>query len=154
MAEPDDSAFSRVLSAFRSRLSQQNIGDFQFTTFEDLKNVITKIQTEQAQRRSLRNLNKIRPLLNGLEQYSKVIEVFVNAKPDIMSFVWVSNSIPVTVPTRYLSAYRGLSSSVYKYSHPGFLYLLLGSLFPPATFMFCNGLTNSLSSCVAFTWEL
>lgn len=85
----NDPGFSRVLSAFRRRLSPQDITDFQFTTLEDLKEEITRIQEIQAQRRSIRNLNKVRPFLNGIEQYSKIIEVFVNAKPDIMAFIWV-----------------------------------------------------------------
>lgn len=92
MAEPDDSAFSRVLCAFRSRLSLQDINAFRYTTFDDLKQTISDIQKEQAQRRGLRNLNKIRPFLNGLGQYAQVIEVFVNAKPDILAFVWVCSS--------------------------------------------------------------
>ena len=91
MAEPDDSIFSHVLSAFRLRMSPQDISDFQSTTFEDLKAEITAIQRKQAQRRGFRNLNRVRPFINGIEQYSKVIEVFVNAKPDIMAFVWVRN---------------------------------------------------------------
>lgn len=91
MAELDDSLFSRVLTSFRQRLSPQDINDFESTTLEDLKEEITRIQRIQVQRRSLRNLNKIKPFLNGIEQYSKVIEVFVNAKPDIMAFIWVCN---------------------------------------------------------------
>lgn len=89
MAELDESAFSRVLSAFQRRLSPQDFSNFQFTTLDDLKAEITNIQEIQAQRRGFRNLNRVRPFLNGIEQYSKVIEVFVNAKPDIMAFVWV-----------------------------------------------------------------
>lgn len=91
MAELDDSVFSSVLSAFRLRLTPQDINDFQSTTLEDLKEEITKIQRTQAQRRGFRNLAKIRPFLNGIEQYSKVIEVFVNVKPAIMAFIWVRN---------------------------------------------------------------
>lgn len=89
MVEMGESAFSRVLVAFQSRLSPQDIIKFHLTTYEDLKVFITELQKEQAQRRGFRNLNKIRPFLNGLEQYGKVIEVFVNAKPDILAFVWV-----------------------------------------------------------------
>lgn len=85
----DCSLFSRVLSAFKTRLSPEDIESFQFTNFDELKAAIDEIQRAQAQRRGFRNLNKIRPFLNGLEQYSKVIEVFVNVKPDIMAFVWV-----------------------------------------------------------------
>lgn len=93
MAGLNDSAFSRVLSAFRSRLSRQDRADFELTTFKDLQNAIDEVQKAQAQRRGYRNLNKIRPFLNGLQQYSRVIEVFVNAKPDIMAFIWVRNCL-------------------------------------------------------------
>lgn len=93
MAGLNDSAFSRVLSAFRSRLSVQDRADFELTTFKDLQTAIDEIQKAQAQRRGFRNLNKIRPYLNGLQQYSRVIEVFVNAKPDIMAFIWVRNCL-------------------------------------------------------------
>ena len=92
MAESDDSAFSRVLSAFRSRLSPQDINDFEVTTFDDLKQAIADIQRQQVQRRGLRNLNKIRPFLNSLGQYAQVIEVFVSAKPIFLAFIWVCSS--------------------------------------------------------------
>ena len=85
------SAFSRVLQAFQTRLSSWDIDNFRFTTFEDLRDAIKDIQEEQAGRQGLRNLNKIRPFLNSLEQYSRVIEVFVNAKPEILAFLWVSD---------------------------------------------------------------
>ena len=87
-----DSGFSRVLSAFRSRLSPQDINDFGVTTFDDLKLAITNIQRQQVQRRGLRNLNKIQPFLNGLGQYAQVIEVLVSAKPDFLAFIWVCSS--------------------------------------------------------------
>lgn len=93
MAEPDTSAFSRVLSSFRSRLLPEDIADFEITKLEDLKQAITAIQAEQAQRKGYRNLNKIRPFVNGLTQYAKVIEVFVTAKPDILAFIWVSSHL-------------------------------------------------------------
>lgn len=112
MAELDSSAFSQVLSAFRRRLSAQDIHDFQSTTFEDLKEEINRIQTVQAQRRGFRNLNKVRPFVNGIEQYSKVIEVFANAKPDIMAFIWVCKLQSETISTADML--RVLSNSVYK----------------------------------------
>lgn len=116
MAESQDSAFSRVLRAFQSRLSQNEIDKFRFATFEELKEAIIEIQKTQAQRRGYRNLNKIRPFLDGVGQYSKVIEVFVNAKPDIMAFIWVCAS-DVSGNYRMLNnaAIRDPSSYVYRF---------------------------------------
>lgn len=84
------SAFTRSLEGFRRRLSAEDIENFQLTTIESLQLAVQKIQQEQAQRRSLRNLNKVRPFIGFLQQYARVIEQFVSAKPDFMAFIWVS----------------------------------------------------------------
>ena len=41
-----------------------------------------------ARRSQSDNLGRIRPLLKTLLSYSLVIEVFVNAKPDVLAFIW------------------------------------------------------------------
>ena len=87
---PTPPAFSRSLAAFKAKLPARDIETFEFTTFEDLKNAIEKIQSEQARRRGYRNLNKIRPFLDFVQQYARVIEQFVSAKPAILAFIWVS----------------------------------------------------------------
>lgn len=84
------SKFSRVMESFKAQISQEDTDRFKVTTFNDLKSVVQDIQAEQARRKSLRNMTKIRPYLDGLNQYSAVIEVFVNSKPDILAFIWVS----------------------------------------------------------------
>ena len=90
-AECDDDhpAFSRSLEAFRRRLSAEDIEKLELTTFEDLQNAIRQVQSDQAQRRTLRNLNKIKPLLHFLQDYARVIEQFVSVKPDFLAFIWV-----------------------------------------------------------------
>lgn len=85
----DQSAFTRSLEAFKARLSDRDVQKFELTTYEDLRVAIDAIQTEQSQRRGLRNLNRIRPFLNFLQQYSRVIEQFVNAKAELLAFIWV-----------------------------------------------------------------
>lgn len=87
---PTPPAFSRSLQAFKSQLSSRDIEAFELATFEELKNTIDHIQNEQAHRRGYRNLNKIRPFLEFLQQYARVIEQFVSAKPDFLAFIWVS----------------------------------------------------------------
>ena len=62
---------------------------FQYATIVDLKDAIEEIQKAQAQRYGLRNLNKIKHFLNGLQQYAGVLEVFVQVKPDILGLIWV-----------------------------------------------------------------
>ena len=91
-AEGDHPAFSRSLEAFRRRLSTEDIEKLELTTFEDLQLAIKQIQSDQAQRRTLRNLNKIKPLLHFLQDYARVIELFVSVKPDFLAFIWVSTT--------------------------------------------------------------
>ena len=92
---PTPPAFSHSLEAFKRELSSQprhqgDIEAFEWATIEELRNAIDHIQREQAHRRGYRNLNKIRPFLACLQQYARVIEVFVSAKPDFLAFIWVS----------------------------------------------------------------
>jgi len=90
MASPSEPpAFARSLRAFKDRLSSRDIEAFDLATYEDLKTAVDAIQKEQSQRQGFRNLNKIRPLLEFLQQYSRVIEQFVTAKADFLAFVWV-----------------------------------------------------------------
>ena len=83
-------AFFRSLEAFKSQLSLRDIEVFEFATFEEVRNAIDSVQHQQAHRRGYRNLNKIRPFLDFLQQYARVIEQFVSAKPDFLAFIWVS----------------------------------------------------------------
>lgn len=84
------SAFTRSLEGFRRRLSAEDLENFELTTFESLELAIKEIQRAQAQRRALRNLNKVKPFLRFLQDYARVIEQFVSAKPDFLAFIWVS----------------------------------------------------------------
>ena len=90
--ECDHPAFSRSLEAFRRRLSAEDVENLELSTFEDLRFAIEQIQSDQAQRRTLRNLTKIKPLLRFLQDYARVIEQFVSIKPDFLAFIWVSTS--------------------------------------------------------------
>lgn len=83
------SSFNRVYESFRRRLTPDLSSKFQYATVEDLKDAIEEIQNAQAQRHGLRNLNKIKHFLHGLEQYAGVVEQFVQIKPAILGLIWV-----------------------------------------------------------------
>lgn len=120
MASPEHSklplpaSFTRGLADFHKRLSVEQIEEFQFATFESLQEVIQKIQKEQAQTQSLRNLNKIRPFVDGLVQYSKIIELFINMQP-LLAAIWVSfiklNILNIQYLTKLPGTNQVLSSS-------------------------------------------
>jgi hypothetical protein len=99
MTSPEPSTFEKILASFKTRLSQADVELFRITTFDDLKVAVATIQKEQAARKGLRNLNKIKPFLNFLSQYAQVLEVFVQVKPEILCFIWVSSQILFTRST-------------------------------------------------------
>ncbi|KAH6670655.1 hypothetical protein B0J14DRAFT_100518 [Halenospora varia] len=100
--------FEKILADFKKRLSSQHTELCQLTTFDDLKASIKRIQTEQAARDGLRNLNKIKPFLNGLRQYASVLEVFVQAKPEILAFIWGPIKLCLQIASKLNEAFDAL----------------------------------------------
>lgn len=82
-------AFDTALSSFKNGLTEKEKLDFSQTSIDDVYTETKRIQERQSQQGLLRNLRRIQPYINGLVQYSKVIEVFVQVKPEIMAFIWV-----------------------------------------------------------------
>ncbi|KAF2088965.1 hypothetical protein K490DRAFT_37933 [Saccharata proteae CBS 121410] len=80
--------FDRVLELFKDKLSDDDASNFGVTTLEDLQKAIDEIQKKQASSRKMQNLNRLRPFLDAMDHYGKVIEVFVNTS-DYLAFVWV-----------------------------------------------------------------
>ena len=86
-----DSVFQRTLARFTSSLTAAEQEDFQFTTLEEVHDVIHQIQETHGSERRMRNVNRIKSFLEAMEQYGQVIEVFLNVT-DILAFIWVSRS--------------------------------------------------------------
>ena len=83
-----NSGFQRALARFKGHLSLAEQEEFGFTTLEDVQRTIAQIQDTQGSERRMRNLTRIKAFLEGMEQYGKVVEVFLNTS-DILAFVWV-----------------------------------------------------------------
>jgi hypothetical protein len=70
----------------RSKTDQQEFND---TTLRDVYEAAKGIEQQLAAQQRLRNLKRLEPLLNGLEAYSKVVEVLCNGTP-YLPWIWVS----------------------------------------------------------------
>ena len=84
----NDSGFQRALTRFKGQLSPAEQEEFGVTSLEDVQETIDNIQEIQGSQRKMRNLTRIKAFLEAMEQYGKVIEVFLNVS-DILAFVWV-----------------------------------------------------------------
>lgn len=71
----------------RSKHDQREFTD---TTLRDVQEAATEIERQLAARQCLRNLNRLEPLLKGLEAYSKAVEVLCNGTP-YLSWIWVGS---------------------------------------------------------------
>jgi hypothetical protein len=83
-----DRGFQRALVRFTDRLSPDEKREFEFSTLEEVYDVIEQIQNVHGSERKMRNLTRIKSFLEAMEQYGKVIEVFLNSA-NLLAFVWV-----------------------------------------------------------------
>ncbi|RYP21518.1 hypothetical protein DL765_002154 [Monosporascus sp. GIB2] len=88
--DPIQVAFDFAKHEFKDKLKDDAVYDevLKTTSIEQVYDFTDNLQKQQAEKGHLRHLSKIEPFLNRLEEYSKVIEVFVQAKPDIMALIW------------------------------------------------------------------
>jgi hypothetical protein len=66
--------------------------EFSNTTLRDVRDAAKEVERQLAARQCMRNMKRLEPFLNGLEAYSKVIEVLCNNTP-FLSWIWVSRGI-------------------------------------------------------------
>lgn len=81
-------SFTKVLDNFKKTLKKEDKDNFKFTTLDQLEKVIGDLQKKQHSQRRLQNVIRLKPVLEALSEYGKVVEVFCNSN-DIVAFVWV-----------------------------------------------------------------
>lgn len=84
---PAPDGFHRVLSTFRARLTTAELDSFKFVTLEHVQQAIANIQVEQEKRKEMMNFSRILGFLEAMNQFGKVVEVFLNSS-EILCFVW------------------------------------------------------------------
>ena len=84
----NDGGFQRALARFKSHLSPAEQESFGVTSLQDVQKTIVQIQDTQGSQSKMRNLTRIKAFVEAMEQYGKVVEVFLNAS-SILAFVWV-----------------------------------------------------------------
>ena len=86
--------FESAKQEFLQNLKDAADYDFsQFTSIDKVYEATEKIQEEQGKTNTLRNLKRIQPYLDGLNQYAGVFDTFIQAKPEILTFIWVRRNL-------------------------------------------------------------
>lgn len=79
----------RVCDRFANELSDEDVKKIQSTAnLDDVKLAVRQIEQQLAARQSLRNMARIVPFLDSIEQYSKALEVACNGT-DYLPWIWV-----------------------------------------------------------------
>ena len=84
--------FQLGLQKFKTTLSEREKREFGVTTLQDLKIAIETIQQKQRSERKLRAMSKLGRFLEGMQEYDKIVAVFLNTS-EILAFVWVRASL-------------------------------------------------------------
>ena len=108
-------AFESAKKDFLQKLTNPQDYDFsKFNSIDEVYDATDEIQEEQARSGTLRNLRKIQPYLDCLNQYAGVLDTFIQVKPEILTLIWVGwavcpNIIDQTADVTF--CYRALSNS-------------------------------------------
>jgi hypothetical protein len=83
--------FQAAFNRLKQTVSFDDACAFQSTTLKDVWKAAKEIQTVKRQGYSLRNMARLKPLLESLGKYSKTIEVLCNGTP-FLPWIWVNYS--------------------------------------------------------------
>ena len=85
-----EAAFKRL----EQTVSDDHASDFHNTELKDVRQAALDIEKWQRERKSLRNMARIRPLLECIQQYAGPLETLCQGTP-YLPFIWVSLKGPV-----------------------------------------------------------
>lgn len=87
---------SSAFEKFKSILSSEDAAELITTTLDDFYNTIKSVELDQANRRRLRNLRRLMPLIDSFQQLERVLEVYLNVSPYLPP-IWGSLKFVVKV---------------------------------------------------------
>lgn len=94
MAQSASDAFTTALDKFKKQHSPSQIASFKAVSLTDIEELIDQLQKAQNKRKAMQNMARLKPFIDGLRGFSSVIEVFVQAKPEILALIWVKHLDP------------------------------------------------------------
>ncbi|KAF2129964.1 hypothetical protein P153DRAFT_356631 [Dothidotthia symphoricarpi CBS 119687] len=92
------------------KLSPSDQREFNDTTLRDVRKAAREIEQLLAARQCLRNMQRLEPLLNGLEAYAAVVEVLCNGTP-YLAWIWTPIKLMMKLATDHISAFEKLMAA-------------------------------------------
>jgi hypothetical protein len=97
-------SFQTALATFKAQLNSKEREELQFSTLEDVRLAIARIQAEQGSQKSLMNLARLESFLEAMNQFGNVIEVFLNAS-NFVCFIWGPMKFVLQVASTYAESF-------------------------------------------------
>lgn len=88
MTGPNPEAFKRSLKRFCDSLPPKQSKEFSDCTIEDVKNAVRDLQQKQGAEGKLRYEGRLGAFIEAMDQFGKVLDLFVNAN-ELVCFIWV-----------------------------------------------------------------
>ncbi|KAF2658989.1 C2H2 domain-containing protein [Lophiostoma macrostomum CBS 122681] len=104
---PLASPFRIALTNFRNRLSGTQLQEFQAASYDQLCQDIVRLQHQQETEKKMRNMSRLSSFLEAMNQFSKVIEVYLNVS-DAVAFVWGPIKFLLMTASAHLDAWDKL----------------------------------------------
>ena len=94
--------FQDALVRFRNSLTEKQRLEFRTCSLKDVQDTIHKIEAPLAASRGQVNMQRIAKFLEGMDQLSKVVELFLNVDCTV-AFIWapIKFMLVVELPTKY-----------------------------------------------------
>ncbi|KAF5530924.1 nacht domain-containing protein [Fusarium mexicanum] len=80
------------------------------TTIDDIWDYTEQLQKDQGSNKRLRGMKRIGPYIERLQEYAGVIEVFVQAKPDILALIWGPIKLLLQVSSNLVASFDAILS--------------------------------------------
>ncbi|EGX44058.1 hypothetical protein AOL_s00210g219 [Orbilia oligospora ATCC 24927] len=96
--------FEKSLEKFRQRLSPEQRQQFSFSSLDDVRAEMRKLQDQLGPQKKLRSFNKMKKFLEGMKQVEQLVQIFLNTS-DVVAYVWVASTRIETLE-RLLGVYQ------------------------------------------------
>ncbi|KAK4466013.1 hypothetical protein QBC42DRAFT_335816 [Cladorrhinum samala] len=107
MAGPSDDAFARARSKFTKSIGPHLAQQFSGCTLKDVRDAIRDIQREHGEEDNLRNMRRLSAFIEAMEQFGKVVDVFLNAS-EFVCFVWGPIKFLLGIAKTHIDSFENL----------------------------------------------
>ncbi|KAM0562877.1 hypothetical protein ACHAPJ_001717 [Fusarium lateritium] len=107
MRGPNPDSFQRALSKFKASLDPKLRSQFSHCSLSELHDAIQDIQHNQAKDGKQRDIRRIQAFIEAMDQFGKVIEVFLNAN-EMLCFIWGPVKFLLMVTSTYITGFDKL----------------------------------------------